>query len=405
MTPDVFIVGGGPAGSALALRLARLGHSVTLAERSVFDRPRAGEALHRGAFATFAALGIQPPSLRVSRTLVRWSGEVEVAAHEGLVVERPQFDRHLLELARNAGVRVLQPRAVDAMPDARFVVDASGRASWSRGSRTRTGVPTTALATHYRRGPLEPRVEAMKNGWLWGSPLPDGRFSVMAFVEDPGASLDAMLAESELFCELRGERSELRHHDATTYACDSPWDERLLRIGEASFSLDPLSSSGVHAALQSAIHASAALHTTLLHPERETLARRFVIDAQRAAVQQHREWTASFYAQSRFASRPFYVRRTVSREDQPPLAVPRSLRLSPEVTITEVPCLVNDLIEARRGVVHSRVARPFVWIGGREVATLLAPLEHGPRDAGELARAWGPPMLETLLRNHLVLPA
>src|SRR5690348_15099524 len=40
MTPDITIIGGGPAGSSTAIRLARARHRVRLYERKVFPRPK-----------------------------------------------------------------------------------------------------------------------------------------------------------------------------------------------------------------------------------------------------------------------------------------------------------------------------------------------------------------------------
>lgn len=410
---DTFIAGGGPAGAALALRLAQLGHAVTIAERSPFDRARPGESLHPGARTLLESLGItDAPFLRVAKTLVRWSGDTDVVEHEGLAIGRPHLERFLLDRAREAGAKVLQPSAADARPSSRFVVDASGRASWSRAPRTRTGVPTTAIAAHWRGRalPRESRIEALEDGWLWGSPLPNGSFSAMAFVDAgsdaSGARLDSMLRASQLFRDLRGSRGDVRRHDATTYTCDLPWDAWLLRIGEASFSLDPLSASGVLAALQSAVHAAAALHTVLTHPERTELAMQFLIDAQKAAVAQHKQWTAQFYAQSRFASAPFYAKRATGEAARTTGNGQRatSYALAENVRIADVPCLVDDLIESRRGVVQPQ-SRPFVWLGGREVAPLLADLERGPRSADELKNAWGAVVLEALVRSRIVVPS
>ncbi len=58
-TPDVLIVGSGPAGSALAILLRRRGWSVTLLERAFHPRPKAcGECVNPGAVRALARLGL-----------------------------------------------------------------------------------------------------------------------------------------------------------------------------------------------------------------------------------------------------------------------------------------------------------------------------------------------------------
>ena len=398
MRDDVCIVGGGPAGSTLAIRLARLGYRVAVYERSRFDRPRPGESLSSTALAL---LPCRTDTLvcPVPSALVRWEGETGVSVVQGSTVARPQLDLHLLDCAREAGVDVRRT-APDSI-DARFVVDASGRAGWSRVPRTRTGEPTVAIAAHVREGPREPRVEALADGWLWGAPIPDGTYSVMAFV-DAGTPADtnrlnAMCRASELFRDLHIE--DVRCHDATTYASTTPIDERSARVGEASFAIDPLSASGVQAALQSAVHAAAAIHTILTHPERTELAIHFYEDAQRAAVANHARWAARFYAESAFASRPFWSNRAAvggqTSLSVPSPSSPRAkgqtgvsvLHALGDVTLADVPCLVGDVIESRAGVVREG-ARPFVWLGGHEVAPLLAPLAEAPRTFTQLTDTW-----------------
>lgn len=58
-TPDVLIVGSGPAGSALAMLLTRRGWSVTMLERAFHPRPKAcGECVNPGAVQALARLGL-----------------------------------------------------------------------------------------------------------------------------------------------------------------------------------------------------------------------------------------------------------------------------------------------------------------------------------------------------------
>jgi 2-polyprenyl-6-methoxyphenol hydroxylase-like FAD-dependent oxidoreductase len=412
MADGIVIVGGGPAGSTLALRLARLGHAVTVVERSPAAHPGDGESLHPGIWPLLDSLGVSNPGgLPVDRMLVRWgSDEVVEQRHRApsLAVLRPHFDTCLLDLARSAGANVRQPAALDDVStvNACFVVDASGRAQWSRTSRRRTSEPTLAMRGTWRGAglPREARVEALEEGWIWGSPMPDGSFACIACVDTP-ADYFELLAKSLLFRELRnagrvaasGEQeatadgalaATVHHHDATTYAADVVAEERLLRVGDASHSLDPLSSSGVRSAMQSALHASIVIHTILRHPDRAALALQFYETTQRAAVTEHTAWTRAFYAESRFRDQPFWSRRAAPAAPPSVLAAGDAVALAPAVTIEDVPCIVGDVIEPRRGVTGASVARPFVWIGGVEAARLLEPLANRAMSRDELFAHW-----------------
>jgi 2-polyprenyl-6-methoxyphenol hydroxylase-like FAD-dependent oxidoreductase len=116
----VFVIGGGPAGAALAIRLAQLGHRVTLADRSAARR-RFGESLAPAVWAQVGLLGAADAVARAAirpcrQTLVRWHNGDEDARDltgpPGLLVDRRRFDAILLAVAREHGVRVLQPASV-----------------------------------------------------------------------------------------------------------------------------------------------------------------------------------------------------------------------------------------------------------------------------------------------------
>ena len=57
VTADVAVIGGGPAGSVFATRMAQLGFDVCLVERSRFPRPHLGESLSPGVMPMLASIG------------------------------------------------------------------------------------------------------------------------------------------------------------------------------------------------------------------------------------------------------------------------------------------------------------------------------------------------------------
>ncbi|HSY48837.1 MAG TPA: NAD(P)/FAD-dependent oxidoreductase [Thermoanaerobaculia bacterium] len=319
---DVLVVGGGPAGSATARRLAMLGCSVMLAERSTFPRPHVGESLSPGVWVHFENLDvarqIERAGFRLSfETLLRWDGETRRvrAGRPSLIVDRARFDALMLDAAREAGVEIAQPVSADQietidggwrvrlsdgrMIDARFLVDASGRASFSR--RTRHFTAERLIAWHARwriaHPPAETLVERCGARWLWGTTLPDGTFSAMTFGND-SAPMTETLRDSALFAWLApiDPLEPPRASDATPYVCESPIDDRSAAVGEAAFAIDPISSSGVQAALGSGIVAAIAINTILNRSENREAAIAFYTAHVARASAQHAKWAGDSYA-------------------------------------------------------------------------------------------------------------
>ncbi|MFP3900255.1 MAG: NAD(P)/FAD-dependent oxidoreductase [Acidimicrobiia bacterium] len=120
---DVAVVGGGPAGSAAAIALARAGHEVTLVDRARFPRDKAcGDGLTAAALRLLDQLGLDPnrvPSWQwIDGVVVRSPSGRRVAfplphgpgAHAA-VARRADLDAALLDLARSAGAKVLDGHA------------------------------------------------------------------------------------------------------------------------------------------------------------------------------------------------------------------------------------------------------------------------------------------------------
>jgi flavin-dependent dehydrogenase len=454
---EVCIVGGGPAGAVLARRLAGLGHAVLVVERNLHTSRVRGETLHAGAWPLLDHLGITRDVLdtgarSIHRSLVRWGDdEVAIRAHDvpQLAVLRPRLDVALLELARRAGATVLQPATFtgatragdgwaitvehgDELVDVRaqVVADASGRDGWRQVPRAQTSARTLAMRGLWSGPalPSEARAEALDDGWLWGAPAAADRYAVTAIVEADtplglGRYLTA-LGASRLFRQFDARATlveDLVYNDATGHAPRAGCEDRLFRLGDASYSLDPLSTAGIPSALGSAIHASAAIHTLLLHPERSALVRRFYEDARRAEMARHRAAAARLYAECRWRTDRFWDHRTTPQPAPAPAPAAETapafdpatthVALSAGVSLQEMPYIAGDVIEPRLGVTSAARDRPFVWIAGVAIAPLVAPLVTRPMTPGELVATWRhvPParhqeLLEWLLREQIVRP-
>jgi flavin-dependent dehydrogenase len=442
---DVCIIGAGPAGSALAIRLAQLGHDVCVIERSTFPRSHFGESLSPGVWPQLELLGagdaVAAAGFWPCRTsLVQWVGDVPVRRDLGpegcLLVDRGRFDTLLLDCARAHGVRVMQPAVVRRRErrdrgwhlniesadgirplDADFLADASGRSAMLRGRKQRAGPRTLALYGYWRGRtlPHEPRIEAGSDAWYWGVPVPDGTYNAMVFVDTAefrarrttslGASYHALIGRSGLMAGCRDVRlsGPVRAADATPYLDGDSIGPRNIKIGDAALALDPLSSSGVQKAINTALSGAVVVNTLLRCLEQADAATCFYTGNLTEASDRHRSWAAGHYAVAA-AARPgrFWQTRAtdvVAEPDRiarragfgPVLSGDLAVTLSPEAMLAPEPCIVGDLVAMKAALRHPCLERPVAFIGGWEVEALLRPLHRGVT-IGALMDAWQIPL-------------
>ncbi len=127
---DAVVVGGGPAGTAMAMFLRQQGRDVLLIDEARFPRDKVcGEGVSPEAWRLLGALGVaeriralRPWPLRgmalTSPAGVSFTGHYRGPIEAGFAVRRKDFDRSLLEAARAAGVEVREgTRALDLVLD------------------------------------------------------------------------------------------------------------------------------------------------------------------------------------------------------------------------------------------------------------------------------------------------
>ncbi len=418
---DVCVIGGGPAGAVASMRLAAWGRRVCLVEKARFPRMHVGESLSPGLLPILDSLGlaslVRSCAHPAGETWLAWEkSEPERLAGTGtLLADRAVLDTLLLQAAATFGVRVIQPaRALPtrreegwrvALADhpalpfrARFIIDAAGRRGALPGRRVPFSPPLQALWSRWPGRPGDPvRVEAIERGWLWAAPVGPHSTSLLFFGNrttlDPGAQpvesfVREILAGTRLFQREAGAplEGEILRCDATCLYAREPLEPDFIKIGEACSSLDPLSSTGVEKAVQSALHGASIVQTLLQFPDRFDLCARFYRERQAEAVARHALWNGRFYSQvERFAEKPFWAaRRTAAPPVTParnprPLPAPTSpLRLARGVSLAPEPCLAGPLIESREGLRAPALDRPVVYFEGIELAPLLRSFSSGP---------------------------
>lgn len=434
--PGIIVIGGGPAGSVFASRMAELGHRVTLVERERFPRRHLGESLSPGVLPLLDSLGARratEDATPVREVLVHWDGPARVRTDpraEGLLVDREVFDQRLLDHARGRGVRILQPaRLLEAARTAGgwrarldidgrteqhradFLAHAGGRSGPGRSRPREAGCRTLALFAYWRgaRLPGQPRIEAGKEAWYWGVPLPSGLYNTLVFT-DPATlrgmaqpslaeRFAALLARSGLMrgCEAAAMDGPVRAIDATACLHGQTVSPESIRVGDAAVALDPVSSTGVQKAIQTALAAAVTANTLLRKLELTGAATEFYESSLCQTYQRHRRWTAQYFGQvARERASDFWQRRAsgagTETSASPPQATARSLAtgsvwLSKQLEIAELPCLDGDFVALRRAVRHPALDGPIAYLGGQHLAPLLAEFPGGLTPL-EIARSW-----------------
>jgi hypothetical protein len=274
-------------------------------------------------------------------------------------------------------------------------------------------VPTLAMHARWRSARAAScitRLEAGTQGWFWRTQLPDGSVRAFAFV-DPrlvrrsGASgrgiegLYRQLLEScRLLDDMRTPQlaSQVNVCDATSYLDERPITPTLIRLGDASCAIDPLSSSGVQKALQSALAGSAAAHTILDAGGDTDAAIDFYRTGQRDIFDANAVWSAAYYASQPYhATAAFWKKRSL--EDAVDASPPSGLRLSEVLynrvrlasgaAVILVPCAIGDGVARRRALRHPRLSRPVAFLGALELGPLLDAIADS-RTLGDAVRRW-----------------
>ncbi|HEX5362889.1 MAG TPA: NAD(P)/FAD-dependent oxidoreductase [Gallionella sp.] len=330
---DVLVIGGGPAGSTAAALLAERGYRVTLLEKAHHPRFHIGESLLPANLPLLEKLGVAEAVKAIG--MEKWGAEFVSPWHEhrqsfefadamdksmpmAYQVRRAEFDEILIRNASRKNARVVegcQVQEVDFLPDdagalvqarhddgsletlhARFVLDASGRDTFLgnrfKAKQRNKKHNSTAIYAHFSGAERNPGKAAgsitifwFEHGWFWFIPLIDGTTSVGAVTwpyylktrkEKP---LAQFFQETIAMCAPLSER--LRHAQLSSpveatgnfsYVCDRTHGSNYLLLGDAYAFIDPVFSSGVMLAMQSAFVGADTVDTCLRHPQQAAAA-------------------------------------------------------------------------------------------------------------------------------------
>jgi flavin-dependent dehydrogenase len=333
---DVLVVGGGPAGSTIAALLAERGRDVLLVEKAHHPRFHIGESLLPANGALFDKLGVRDRVEAIG--MPKWGVEFVSPDHEhrqfvefadawdksmpyAWQVRRSELDELLFRHAAARGARTREGHRVRAVtfdaegataeiePEhgerracrARFLIDASGRdtllANQLGCKRKSPRHNSSALYGHFRGaerlpGKLEGNITILwfQHGWFWFIPLPDGTTSIGAvcwpyYLKSRSKPLPDFFRDTIALCPELARRLEgATLVDDKVYAtgnysysstCSS--GDRFLLLGDAYAFVDPVFSSGVFLAMQSAFQGADVVEA-VLDGRREAAALRRAFD-------------------------------------------------------------------------------------------------------------------------------
>ena len=330
---DVLVIGGGPAGSTAAALLAERGHRVTLLEKTHHPRFHIGESLLPANLPLLEKLGVADEVKAIG--MEKWGAEFVSPWHEhkqafefadaldktmpmAYQVRRSSFDEILIRNAARKQARVVegcQVNDVNFLPEeagavvharhedgreeivqARFVLDASGRDTFLgnrlKAKKRNKEHNSTALYAHFSGaerncGKAEGHITIFwfEHGWFWFIPLADGVTSVGAvswpyYLKTRNKKpLDQFLMETIALCPALAARLQHAQRvspvEATgnySYVCDRTHGSNYLLLGDAYTFIDPVFSSGVMLAMQSAFVGAETVDVCLRQPERAAAA-------------------------------------------------------------------------------------------------------------------------------------
>jgi len=358
MTPEVLIIGAGPAGSAAAAVLAEKGHRVLVLEKEKFPRYHIGESLLPFTFFPLQRLGLIE-KMRQSTFVKKYS--VQFVSPNGKAsqpfyffnrydrntvaqtwqVLRSEFDLMLMQNARERGATVLEGVVVTGLLEedgrvlgvaardaaglpveyrAPLTLDCSGRESFAAvRNNWRVKDPElnkVAVWTYYRGAQRDPGVDegattvayVPEKGWFWYIPQHNNMVSVGVVAEGKYLTRGGIKSPEGIFKREIEQNLWIKAHlsageQVGQFFLTSEYSfhtrhcarEGLLLAGDAFCFLDPVFSSGLMFAMKSGVLAAETIVAGLQSGDLSAASFEDYSRTLRAGVENMRKLVYAFY--------------------------------------------------------------------------------------------------------------
>lgn len=320
---DVAIIGGGPAGSTAATSLVKKGYSVVVFEKERFPRFHIGESLLPYSMGAFERLGVREkldakflPKYGAEICTSCGGADVKFNFKDGYRAEhvrayqvtRSEFDKLLLDHSAECGATVMEETVVEDLlfgkneigisistagekkqVQARYVIDCSGRSTvignFFKLKKPYVNLKKFSVFAHYENVDRDEGIEGTysrlvrgTDRWFWMIPLSETKMSIgvvmdiaafKALNKRPEEALEAILQEQpEILSRMSNSTrvSPVYSESDYSYRNRTLTGERWMLAGDAAGFIDPIFSTGVFVAIESAEKAADAIDATLKDP-------------------------------------------------------------------------------------------------------------------------------------------
>lgn len=300
---NIAVIGAGPAGSVAAIRLARLGHHVTVFEKAPFPRNKVcGECLSALGISVLRRIGVadelartlQPTLLRRASAVATDGSATSATLPEPMWgLTRASMDHWLASAADRAGATVrfgesadirsiieaVSPAGLDALGTAKasslagydhiLLADGVGRSLERAAATGDFGIKAHFRDVDAARDTIE--LVALSAGYAGLAPVNDGLWNAAWSVPASslkwhGGDVDALFRH-ELARSITLRRRFARASRVGEWlACPLPryavrrhWPDRVIPIGNAAAALEPVGGEGMGLAMRSAELAADAI--------------------------------------------------------------------------------------------------------------------------------------------------